>query len=165
MKIFLLSIGGKIGDNTMQVNKFNLYNNDAIIAMLVYNLVRRERKVNIAKIAVLLPILTNDSLLNAIVYKSENLENIISLHREQLHNYTAQYSATLPILINSISLLIDLKIVDIQEDDIVLVRNLDDDIELSSHRLDIMTQASFQLFNEIKLKPLSFIYKRLKVLL
>lgn len=146
------------------MNKFELYNNDAIIAMLVYYIVGIEKKIDIAVIALLLPILTNDFLVKCIVSGNENFENILALHHDKLINYNSQFEETLSILIRSISLLIDLKLLDINGVTLSVKGHIDKQ-QNDSVRLCNMEKASAILLSDIKNHKISNLYKRLKVVL
>jgi hypothetical protein len=147
------------------MKNFKLYNNDALIAMLIYHIVRKNKSIDIGIIAAILPILTNDYLVDSILNHSERFANIISLHPDQLRNYSSQFNDVLLLLIEAISILMDVGLIDLVGELVVL--RLTDNIleETNSNRLKKMSKAADTLLADLYGKRICDIYKTLRILL
>ena len=147
------------------MRNFRLYNNDALIALLIYHVVSKKKSIDIGLIAAILPILINDYLVNSILEHSENFLNIIALHREQLRNYSSQFNDILPLLLDAISILMDLGLVDLVEENLTLKVTNNTLDEANSNRFRKMSKAVDLLLKDLDGKRINEIYKSLKILL
>lgn len=147
------------------MRNFRLYNNDAVIALLIYHVVSKKKSIDIGLIAAILPILINDYLVNSILEHSENFLNIIALHREQLRNYSSQFNDILPLLLDAISILMDLGLVDLVEENLTLKVTNNTLDEANSNRFRKMSKAADLLLKDLDGKRINEIYKSLKILL
>lgn len=99
---------------------FYTYNNEAIISMVIANLLSTEKQMDISRLTAILPLLVSDKFLNLLEKdKSHNISIFFkSLSIEKLE-YSGYYFSLLPIIINSLKILDEANTIKLEANNII----------------------------------------------
>ena len=143
---------------------YHIYNNEAIVASLIHGVLKRTMRMNVAVAAALLPLVLDESVCNLVENRHFALVNVLQIRKNKLLNFNDQYRDALPILINGVSVLLDLHLVSLEGESIVLLdvntRILDVGECL---RLERLVRVFFQLYQEAVRMKLSDLYRQLNI--
>lgn len=97
--------------------QYLLYNNLGIIMGVVMMMVRRHQKVNIAQLAIFLPLLLDDNIVKRVTSSlSYRIINIVAIDKVNIANMNDRYRHSLLLLVNALSVLQDFDAVRIVKD-------------------------------------------------
>lgn len=87
---------------------FYTYNNEALVSLVIIRLLKEVKNIELARIAAIIPILLNDQSIETL--NSGNCKTLKQFFREMPGNqlkYNSYYYAMLPILINSLKIVVN----------------------------------------------------------
>lgn len=151
---------------TMNKSAYYLYNNVAITAGAIVAMLKSTERVDLAKIALFLPLLLDDNIVKKINEKSEySFDNIVSLNVLNMSNFNERYRNILPLLMDALSILLDMEVIVLRG---AFVINRKSEIcasmlECDSIRLQFISSAASKLMKVTQNMDLSKMYYRLNV--
>lgn len=96
----------------MNKSAYYLYNNVGITAGTIVALLNSIERIDLAKITLFLPLLLDDNIVKKINEKDGySFENIMSLNALNISNFNERYRDMLPLLMNALSILLDLEVI------------------------------------------------------
>ncbi len=99
----------KIKKECMKISGYYIYNNVAITAFTVMAMLRNSPKIPLSKVALLMPILLDDNIINKMISRNyANFDSVITQNKVYLSNFNNRYVDLLPQVVNAISILLDL---------------------------------------------------------
>lgn len=143
---------------------YYIYNNDVLVAKLFLSVLLRLEQVNLAIVSAILPLVLDESICYLVEKENYTLVNILKIQKNKLVNFKDQYSDALPIMVNGISILLDLKLAYL-EDEYLKVG----DKELPMVNSDLgkrvirLTNVFFRLYTDAQNMPLYSLYKQLNI--
>lgn len=153
----------------MRISPYYIYNNIAITACIVIDILHKSPNVSLSKIAVLLPFLLDDSMVEKLKQQGyRNFDAFLKQNRMALSNFNDRYKNLLPQMVDGIALLLDMNIVSLHGNSVLLT-----DKEFchtmiqcnESKRLKRIYGAIEILMDLTKRVDISTEYSKLKVLL
>ena len=151
---------------TMNKSAYYLYNNVAITAGAIVAMLKSTERVDLAKIALFLPLLLDDNIVKKINEKSEySFDNIVSLNVLNMSNFNERYRNILPLLMDALSILLDMEVIVLRG---AFVINRKSEIcasmlECDSIRLQFISSAASKLMKVTQNMDLSKMYYSLNV--
>lgn len=151
----------------MNKSAYYLYNNVAITAGAIVAMLKSTQSIELARVALFLPLLLDDNIVRKINEKDEySFDNIISLNVLNISNFNERYRDILPLLMDAISILLDMEIIVLRGVFIVnrkfgVCSSIID--ECDSMRLQAIAIAADQLMKVTQNIDLSNMYFRLNV--
>lgn len=151
----------------MNKSAYYLYNNVAITAGAIVAMLKSTQSIELAKVALFLPLLLDDNIVRKINENHEySFDNIVSLNVLNISNFNERYRDILPLLMDAISILLDMEIIVLRGAFIVNRRfGVCSSIinECDSMRLQAIAIAADQLMKVTQNIDLSNMYFRLNV--
>ena len=151
----------------MNKSAYYLYNNVAITAGAIVAMLKSTQSIELARVALFLPLLLDDNIVRKINENHEySFDNIVSLNVLNISNFNERYRDILPLLMDAISILLDMEIIVLRGVFIVNRRlsvcsSIID--ECDSMRLQAIAIAADQLMKVTQNIDLSNMYFRLNV--
>lgn len=143
---------------------YHVYNNEALIASLLYHILEKLGKMNVAVVAALLPLVLDESICKLVEVKHFALVNILKVGKNKLLNFSEQYYDALPILSNSISLLLDLQLITLEGENLALSGEKMQDVSAEEClRLNRQILVFYQLYRDAESMKLSTLYRQLNI--
>lgn len=150
----------------MNKSAYYLYNNVAITAGALTAMLRSTEPVDLAKIALFLPLLLDDNIVKKINENSDySFDNIILLNILNISNFNERYRDILPLLMDAMSILLDMEVIVIRGS-FILIKKPDvciSMLECDSIRLNSIASAASKLMNVTQNMDLSKAYHRLNI--
>ena len=143
---------------------YQIYNNAALVASLLYSVLRRRRRINIAISAAILPLVLDESVCNLVENRHFSLMNILQIGKNKLLNFNEQYYDALPVLVDGVSVLLDFKLILLTDVNLVFADNacqMQDNSE--SMRLEKIVRVFSQLYHDAENMKLSNLYRQLNI--
>lgn len=143
---------------------YQIYNNAALVASLLYSVLRRRRRINIAISAAILPLVLDESVCNLVENRHFSLMNILQIGKNKLLNFNEQYYDALPVLVDGVSVLLDFKLILLTDGNLVFADNvsrMQDNSE--SMRLEKIVRVFSQLYHDAENMKLSNLYRQLNI--
>lgn len=143
---------------------YQIYNNTALVASLLYSVLKRRRSINIAISAAILPLVLDESICNLVENRHFTLMNILQIGKKKLLNFNEQYYDALPVLVNGMSVLLDLKLANLTEEN-MQISDYDSQI-LDCHeslRLEKIIRVFSLLYHDAENMKLSNLYRQLNI--
>ena len=110
--------------NAIMMPQYLLYNNIGLVMSIVMMMTKRHQKVNIAQIAIFLPLLLDDNVVkranSPVAYK---ILNLAAIDRVNIANMNDRYRQALLVLVNALSVLQDFDAVRINKDVVEYIPN------------------------------------------
>lgn len=105
------------------MNEYYLYNNVALTSMVIYHVVQQDEK-DIARVAVLLPILLDDFSTKILSNGDEpTLIQLSSMYQRNMANYDNRFENIIPLMLDSLSLLIEIGAITLQGKNVIIADN------------------------------------------
>lgn len=143
---------------------YYIYNNDVLVAKLFLSALLRLERVNLAIVSAILPLVLDESICSLIEKEHFTLINILKIQRNKLVNFNDQYCDALPIMVNGISILLDLKLAYLENE---YLKVGDKDLPMVNsdlgQRVIRLTNVFFQLYTDAQNMPLYSLYKQLNI--
>lgn len=143
---------------------YQIYNNVALVASLLYSVLRRRRRINIAISAAILPLVLDESVCNLVENRHFSLMNILQIGKNKLLNFNEQYYDALPVLVDGVSVLLDFKLILLTDGNLVFADNasrMQDNSE--SMRLEKIVRVFSLLYHDAENMKLSNLYRQLNI--
>lgn len=149
-------------------SSYYLRNNVSLAIGVIHTVLATGRTISMAELSLLLPFLFDDKIVEILNDKNKEVtvSNIITMNKIALANFNDRYLSLLPLVYQSLSILLDVDAVSISEGEITAknIHLFDDMVAKSdSQPLKDICKASGKLFCIIDRKQLSELYKTLKV--
>ena len=149
-------------------SSYYLRNNVSLAIGVIHTALATGRTISMAELSLLLPFLFDDKIVEILndKYKVVTVSNIITMNKIALANFNDRYLSLLPLIYQSLSILLDVDAVSISGGEITAknIHLFDDMVAKSdSQPLKDICKASEKLFYIIDRKQLSELYKTLKV--
>lgn len=151
----------------MKISGYYIYNNVAIVACAIMSLLNVTSKISLSKVALLMPIILDDSISQKMRYQNYlTFDAIITQNQINLSNFNNRYVDLLPQVVNGISLLLDLNLVRLQGECVEVI-----DTEFyqtyikscDSKRLCVINEISAKLLGMIKDTDVAKEYSKLNI--
>lgn len=143
---------------------YQIYNNSALVASLLYNVLRRQRSINVAISAAILPLVLDESICNLVENRHFSLVNILQIGKNKLLNFNDQYYDALPVLVDGVSVLLDYKLILLADGNLVLADNASPMRDTSeSIRLEKIIRVFSLLYHDAENMKLSDLYRHLNI--
>lgn len=150
----------------MNKSAYYLYNNIAITAGTIAAMLKSTESVDLAKIALFLPLLLDDNIVKKINEKSDySFDNIILLNILNMSNFNERYRDILPLLMDALSILLDMEVIVIRGP-FILIKKPEvciSMLESDSIRLNSISSAASKLMSVTQNMDLSKAYHRLNI--
>ena len=105
--------------NQQKSPQYLLYNNLGIIMGIVMMITKRHQKVNIAHIAIFLPLLLDDNVVRRLNQgTSYSIINLVAIYKVNIANMNDRYKHSLLLLVNALAVLQDFDAVRIVKEDV-----------------------------------------------
>ena len=143
---------------------YQIYNNAELVASLLYSVLRRRRRINIAISAAILPLVLDESVCNLVENRHFSLMNILQIGKNKLLNFNEQYYDALPVLVDGVSVLLDFKLILLTDVNLVFADNacqMQDCNE--SMRLEKIVRVFSLLYHDAENMKLSNLYRQLNI--
>ena len=150
----------------MNKSAYYLYNNVAITAGAIVAMLRSTERLDLAKIALFLPLLLDDNIVKKINEKSEySFDNIVSLNVLNMSNFNERYRDILPLLMDALSILLDMEVIVLRGAFVINKKSevCTSMLECGSIRLQSISSAASKLMNVTQYMDLSKMYYRLNI--
>ena len=150
----------------MNKSAYYLYNNVAITAGSIVAMLKSTQSIELARVALFLPLLLDDNIVKKINEKNEySFDNIVSLNILNISYFNERYRDILPLLMNAISILLDMEIIVIKGEFIINRKFSNFSIvdDCGSMRLHAITLAAEKLMKATQNLDLSKMYFKLNV--
>lgn len=151
----------------MKISGYYIYNNVAIVACAIMSLLNVTSKISLSKVALLMPIILDDSISQKMRYQNyQTFDAIITQNQIYLSNFNNRYVDLLPQVVNGISLLLDLNLVRLQGEYVEVI-----DTEFyptyikscDSKRLCVINDISAKLLGMLKDTDVAKEYSKLNI--
>lgn len=151
----------------MKISGYYIYNNVAIVACAIMSLLNVTSKISLSKVALLMPIILDDSISQKMRYQNyQTFDAIITQNQIYLSNFNNRYVDLLPQVVNGISLLLDLNLVRLQGEYVEVI-----DTEFyptyikscDSKRLCVINDISTKLLGMLKDTDVAKEYSKLNI--
>lgn len=143
---------------------YQIYNNAALVASLLYSVLRRRRRINIAISAAILPLVLDESVCNLVENRHFSLMNILQIGKNKLLNFNEQYYDALPVLVDGVSVLLDFKLILLTDGNLVFADNASQMQDCSeSMRLEKIVRVFSLLYHDAENMKLSNLYRHLNI--
>lgn len=147
---------------------YTLYNNDAFVVGILQTAIQEEDDIEIARIALLLPLLFDDKIVAKVcnIQVSYTIENLVMTNKVPLANYNDRYISVLPMLYRAIAMMLDVNAISMKSGKLVrrnmeiLSRMIP---ESNSCRMNSMCVATRSLMKMTYSKDISKLYKMLNI--
>ena len=149
-------------------SSYYLRNNVALAIGVVNTILRTAKSISMAELSLLLPFLFDDKIVNTLLDRNKyvTLGSLITMNKIARANFNDRYLSLLPLVYQSLSMMLDVKAITITEG-VIYARDLhpfDEMItESESHQLQTICYASLRLFDMFEHVRLSDMYKTLKI--
>ena len=149
-------------------SSYYLRNNVALAIGIVNTILKTGKPISMAELSLLLPFLFDEKIVNTLLdrHKYVTIGSLITMNKIALANFNDRYLSLLPLVYQSLSMMLDVKSITIS-DGMIYAKDLhlfDEMIEESeSNQLKTICEASVQLFNMFERGSLSDMYKTLKI--
>jgi hypothetical protein len=149
-------------------SSYYLRNNVALAIGVVNTILRTGKSISMAELSLLLPFLFDEKIVNALLdrHKYLTIGSLITMNRIALANFNDRYLSLLPLVYQSLSIMLDVKAITISEG-VIYAKDLHPFNEMiaesESNLLQMICDASLQLFNMFERVRLSDMYKTLKI--
>ncbi|MEG0470176.1 MAG: three component ABC system middle component [Longicatena sp.] len=150
----------------MNKSAYYLYNNVAITAGAIVAMLKSTERLDLAKIALFLPLLLDDNIVKKINEKSEySFDNIVSLNVLNMSNFNERYRDILPLLMDALSILLDMEVIVLRGAFVINKKSevCTSMLECGSIRLQSISSAASKLMNVTQYMDLSKMYYRLNI--
>lgn len=147
---------------------YTLYNNDAFVVGILQTAIQEEDDIEIARIALLLPLLFDDKIVAKVcnIQVSYTIENLVMTNKVPLANYNDRYISVLPMLYRAIAMMLDVNAISMKGGKLVR-RNMDVLSrmipESNSSRMNSMCVTTRSLMKMTCSKDISKLYKMLNI--
>lgn len=155
--------------NTIMMPQYLLYNNIGLVMSIVMMMTKRHQKVNIAQIAIFLPLLLDDNVVkranSPVAYK---IINLAAIDRVNIANMNERYRQALLVLVNALSVLQDFDAVRINRDIVEYIPNNKLEGMLEEHdceRLHRIKEAYYRLWSSPQDMGLAELYYLLGIII
>lgn len=155
--------------NSIMMPQYLLYNNIGIVMSIVMMITKRHQKVNIALIAIFLPLLLDDNVVkranSPVSYK---IVNLAAIDRVNIANMNDRYRQALLVLVNALSVLQDFDAVRINRDVVEYIPNNKLEGLLDGHnceRLHKIKEAYYHLWTSQQDMGLAELYHLLGIII
>lgn len=149
-------------------SSYYLRNNVALAIGVVNTILRTGKSISMAELSLLLPFLFDEKIVNTLLdrHKYVTIGSLITMNKIALANFNDRYLSLLPLVCQSLSMMLDVKSITISEG-VIYAKDLhlfDEMItESESDQLRTICDASLRLFNMFDRVRLSDMYKTLKI--
>lgn len=149
-------------------SSYYLRNNFMLVVGIIQVALRKSKSFDMAKLALLLPMLLDDNIVNLLQNQNINYKvgNLIMNNSLSLANYNDRYFSLLPLVYEAVSLLLDIDAIGLENGKIT-TRNLfilDEMKEKSqSKRLQLIYKATDRLLDIVANDNLTRLYTVLKI--
>lgn len=149
-------------------SSYYLRNNVALAIGVVNTILRAGKPISMAELSLLLPFLFDEKIVNTLLdrHKYVTIGSLITMNKIALANFNDRYLSLLPLVYQSLSMMLDVKAITISEG-VIYAKDLhlfDEMIaESESNHLQTICKASVQLFNMFEHVRISNMYKTLKI--
>ena len=150
----------------MNKSAYYLYNNVAITAGAIVAMLKSTERLDLAKIALFLPLLLDDNIVKKINEKSEySFDNIVSLNVLNMSNFNERYRDILPLLMDALSILLVMEVIVLRGAFVINKKSevCTSMLECGSIRLQSISSAASKLMNVTQYMDLSKMYYRLNI--
>ncbi len=149
-------------------SSYYLRNNVALAIGVIHTALASGKPLSMAELSLLLPFLFDDKIVEMLNDKNRyvTIPSLITMNKIALANFNDRYLSLLPLVYQSLSILLDVDAVSISDGEISAknIHLFDDMVEKSdSQPLNNICKASERLFGMIDRKQLSGLYKTLKI--
>lgn len=149
-------------------SSYYLRNNVALAIGVIHAALATGKPLSMAELSLLLPFLFDDKIVEMLNDKNRyvTVPSLITMNKIALANFNDRYLSLLPLVYQSLSILLDVDAVSISDGEISdkNIHLFDDMVEkCDSQSLDNICKASERLFGMIDRKQLSGLYKTLKI--
>jgi len=144
---------------------YYIYNNEAIACSTIILVLQEVTRLDISKLCLVLPFLLDEktvSLLEKNMNNGMSMNNLISDNPNYFSSFNRRYVALLPVLINSIIILYDAKIVKISHKEIQY-SSTNIDFKDCGERFDRISKVSSYFAEILKSTKTIDLYKALKI--
>jgi len=144
---------------------YYIYNNEAIACCTILSVLKKARSMSIAKLCLVLPFLLDDrtvSLLLTYLGKKVTIKELVSNNSSRFSSFNQRFKVLLPVLVNSIMILHDAKLVELSQK-VIKISNTDIVIDDYGERLDKINQVSSVFANMLDNQDQTELYKILKI--
>lgn len=144
---------------------YYIYNNEAIACCAILSVLKKAKRMSIAKLCLVLPFLLDDrtvSLLSTYLGKEVTIKELVSNNSCRFSSFNQRFKALLPVLVNSIMILHDAKLVKLSQK-VIKIANTDIVIDDYGERLDKINQVSSVIANMLDNQDQTELYKILKI--
>lgn len=145
-----------------------LYNNDAFVVGVLQTAIQEEDDIEIARIALLLPLLFDDKIVTKVcnAQVSYTIENLVMTNKVPLANFNDRYTSALPMLYRAIAMMLDVNAISMKSGRLVR-RNMEILSKMISEsdscRMNSMCVATRSLIRMTYSKDISRLYKMLNI--
>ena len=149
-------------------SSYYLRNNVALAIGVVNTLLTTGKSISMAELSLLLPFLFDEKIVNTLLdsHKYVTIGSLITMNKIALANFNDRYLSLLPLVYQSLSMMLDVKAITISEG-MIYAKDLhpfDKMIaESESNQLQAICDASLRLLNMFEHVRLSDMYKTLKI--
>ncbi len=148
----------------MNNNSYYAYNNEALASCILYEVVRKIKKVDYSVFCLILPILFDNRIVERIDNHCDSIENFINENFAFFVDFSDIYTDLLPVTINSATILRDMQLINF-ENQIELIRDYDFDYSNSGQRISKIL-AILPIFEKwLESMDVAQIYKKLNIVL
>lgn len=96
----------------MKISGYYIYNNVAITAFAIMSMLSVSPRIPLSKVALLMPILLDDNITQKMTYQNYNsFDSVVTQNQVYLSNFNDRYIDLLSLVVNGISILLDLNLV------------------------------------------------------
>jgi hypothetical protein len=171
MKILHGFTGDGITKNLFNMDNhyFYLYNNEVLLIALISKLLSHNKHLDLARLSIMLPFLIDNNVVEMVSDTSKyyTLDNIITLEGRELSNYNDRYLNILPIALNAISIMMDIKAVRMEKSSLIIGKNLSKIADLfnqcESKRMSKLLSTSSIIFDVFDKLDTNTIYHKLRI--
>lgn len=144
---------------------YYIYNNEAIACCAILSVLKEAKTMSIAKLCLVLPFLLDDRIVSLLLGQKReeiSIQGLVSNNSSHFSSFNQRFKVLLPVLINSITILYDAKLIELSHKEI---RISDTNIVLNDYgeRLDKINQVSSTFVNLLNKQDQTELYKTLKM--
>lgn len=136
------------------MNRKFIYNNEAICGLAIVCILRHNKSLSISKVALIAPIVFNNNLMSVFSGKTkvDSLEELLAKRGKEIIKTRDLFFNFLPLTLNSIVLLKEMKIININNGEISLISShqIDNWIKKSGKRAKRIEKSSYKISNILK---------------
>ncbi len=149
-------------------SSYYLRNNVSLAIGVIHSALMGGRSIGMAELSLILPFLFDDKIVGTLNDKNQYLtiRSLITMNKIALANFNDRYLSLLPLVYQSLSILLDIDAVSISDGDIhgKNMKFFDDMVlKCDSRQLEAICVATERLLGMIEKKNLSGLYKTLKI--